>query len=144
MNEADIKGKIVAQLKEDLPRACVIRHEDLIRKGIPDLSATYGGTSWLEVKYLRLNESQSKFREHFDLLQLATCRWLEAQGRCDYLVVYHLRKELYAAVISPKSVSVFLEWKILDVGNFITYAKVVAPFKQAVDSWVFSLKQGGS
>lgn len=141
MNEASIKAKIVAHLKKEIPMACVLRHEDAFTAGIPDISINFRGTYWLEVKYLRAGETQSKMREHFDLLQLATCRWLEAQAHCDYFLAYHLGKVLHSVIVSPLDLSVWLESKVLDVGNFQRCARAIGVLSTTLDQLTYNLKQ---
>src|SRR5665213_935482 len=128
MNEADVKQDIMRHLKENIPAACAVRHEDIFRSGVPDTSVTYGGfTNWLEVKYLRPRETPSGFKKHFPALQLATCIWLEKQGRCDYLVAYPYGKMLHAALISPQKLAKMLKEDDPGPSRFPSFARAVSP-----------------
>ena len=67
MNEATLKSSLVGVLKNTMPGAVVVRHEDKFKAGVPDISVTWRGTtSWVEVKYERKRRSpltalQAKF-----------------------------------------------------------------------------------
>lgn len=51
MTEATLKSALVKELRTSCPFAVVLRHEDKITSGIPDMSFTDGGsTSWWEAK----------------------------------------------------------------------------------------------
>ena len=51
MTEATLKSALVRQLKL-IPYSLVLRHEDKITSGIPDISFTRGGrTTWWECKF---------------------------------------------------------------------------------------------
>lgn len=52
IQESHIKADLVKELRASLPRFVIIRHEDRITSGIPDISATGGGfTTWIECKF---------------------------------------------------------------------------------------------
>lgn len=54
MNENELKRNLVEAIKETLPGATVLPHQDVRTNGIPDLSITWKGrTVWVEVKYDR-------------------------------------------------------------------------------------------
>lgn len=57
MTEADLKRALGDALRQELPGALVLRHEDKFRQGIPDMSVTWPlgrcRTLWMEVKYDR-------------------------------------------------------------------------------------------
>jgi hypothetical protein len=89
MKEADVVAKIHQEVRKQLPRAVYLKFADTTTTGIPDLEVTYGGrTTHVEVKLLRVGETPAQFRKHFSKLQLATCRLLEQQGRCQYFIAW--------------------------------------------------------
>lgn len=80
VNEASLKGDLVRELRASLPGAVVLRHEDKITSGIPDISVTLGRvTTWLEVKLAAPSFSSKG-------IQALTCRRLARQGSCLYVI----------------------------------------------------------
>ena len=110
MTERDIVKKIKDYLAKKLPEAVVLKIQDYYTAGIPDLAINYdGATTWIEVKYLRENETKSQFRKHFDQLQLATCLLLEKQVPVYYFIAYQLCNRLQAALFSPQQLNTLLK-----------------------------------
>lgn len=141
MDEAKVKSEIMQQLKRRVPSACAIRHEDLFRSGVPDISVTMGLTHWLEVKYVRPKDTDSKIREHFPKLQLATCLWLERQGRCNYLVAFAHGRMTYAVVIKPVEVVRMLAEPELSIDRLSGFARASASLKDVVDRFIVNMKE---
>lgn len=84
MNEAYLKQRLVKAIKEKMPGAVVVRHEDQFTAGIPDISITWAGvTSWVEVKYSRAGR-----RARVTPLQRAALDRLFAAGAPAYLLEY--------------------------------------------------------
>ena len=91
MNEAVIVGNIIQHLTVALGRrAVILKHNDRVTAGVPDISVTCGGrTTWLEVKLLRdWDEPLGALKKKFNALQLATMRLLAENGRALYVVAY--------------------------------------------------------
>lgn len=81
VSEASLKGELVREIKRQLPGAVVMRHEDLLRAGVPDMSVTWRGrTSWWEVKY-------ANPRPRHRGLQTGVCQLLAVHGTC-YFIIY--------------------------------------------------------
>lgn len=100
MTEATVATEVMRRLKELLKVPVVFKHHDVSTGGVPDMSCTYGGlTFWVELKLVRDGEAEKRFRAHFDPLQLATCRLLERQGRCFYLLALEAKGERTAAAL---------------------------------------------
>lgn len=54
MNEAELKAKLMAHIRQNLSGSLAFRHEDKLSAGIPDISVTYrASTIWIEGKMLR-------------------------------------------------------------------------------------------
>ena len=86
MNERKITEEVLAELRK-LRGAVVLKHADRFTKGVPDLSVSVlGGTSWIELKYLR---KKARLRDVVDTLQLTLCHELATttNGRC-WVVVF--------------------------------------------------------
>ena len=123
MTEAQISQKIRAEIKKQAPNAVVIKHNDRIVRGVPDLSVTIGGrTTWIEVKYIRKGETPARQRKHFDQVQLYQALRLEREGRCIYFIAYESSMGLQALVIRPSHLSQALEAVIFRVINLTTRA----------------------
>ncbi len=85
MNEATLKGNLMAALKATMPGGVGFRHEDKFRGGISDISWTWAGTtSWIEVKYERVGR-----RSPLTALQAATLAALARAGAPAYALTYH-------------------------------------------------------
>lgn len=82
ITEHTLVAKLIKTLREALPEAVIIKHNDQLTAGIPDISITWNGkTSWWEIKFARPAVIGTG-------LQNLTARRLAAQGTCWY-VVYH-------------------------------------------------------
>ncbi len=87
MTEANLVRSIIESLKKAFPRAVTFKHCDLMTAGIPDISVSFAEqNTWIEVKLFKEHETKSTVSKHFDRLQLATMRLLEAQGQAFYLI----------------------------------------------------------
>ena len=92
MNEATLKQDLVYQMKEVIKRGLTVRHEDVFRAGIPDISHTSNKrTTWLEVKYVN-----PRFRSNN--IQKYTCWKLAEYGICWY-VIYDDRPNRHQTLI---------------------------------------------
>lgn len=139
MNEADIVKKLILSLKGQLRGAVIDKHADRIVRNIPDVSVDYGGlTSWIEVKYLRLNETESKRKKHFTKSQLVRCEQRDQQAYCRYFVAYHANNTLCGLLLRPVDVRVALEREPL---NILKYASLFGPFNIAVTRLALALKE---
>ena len=79
-NESQLKSKLMELIRDGLPGFVAIRHEDVRRAGIPDLSLTgYGKTSWIEIKHGTPDFDSTGIQE-LTMLRLA------AAGYARYLV----------------------------------------------------------
>ena len=96
MNEAELKSELVANLKQEMYGGVFIRHEDIFRSGIPDLSVTWNRhTTWWEAKY-----ANPRVRSRG--VQLLTARMLEQQGHGSFYIIWDQRTvETY--ICSPNS-----------------------------------------
>lgn len=80
MTEATLKSALVKVIPEVMPGAVVQRHEDIFRKGGPDMSVTWNKmTSWWEVKFGRPTIKTTG-------IQRLTCQRLADQGHCYYII----------------------------------------------------------
>lgn len=79
MTEAILKSGLVKSLKRLNPDAVILRHEDKITHGIPDLTFTLKGTSWWEGKY-----ANPSFKSKG--IQALTMKRLAKQGRAFYVI----------------------------------------------------------
>lgn len=80
------------KLSPKLRGAVVFKHAETLTSGIPDISVSIlGGTSWVEVKYLRKGQ---KLKDIVKTLQVITCNSLATvcDGRC-WIVVYEEQPE---------------------------------------------------
>lgn len=111
MQERDLVRDIIEAVQKRLPRAVILKHNDMTTAGIPDISVTsrYGmepekRTTWIEVKLLKEKETLSTIRQHFDKLQLTTLRLLANEGHAHYIVGYFLKPppcQLTIALMDP-------------------------------------------
>ncbi len=140
--EADIVAKIHTELKRKLPRAVYLKLNDLSTTGIPDLEITYAGrTLHTEVKYLRLSETAKEFRKHFlgkRSLQLATCRLLEQQGRCQYFVAHEAGTAL---LIRPHQLAYSLDKGTDSYAGLWTVAYFRGSLPEAIDRLIWLARQ---
>ena len=109
MIESTIKSTLIKYLSEHLKRSKVLRHEDRLTAGIPDISITWNmNTSWLEVKLVtvvqRHNMSMYKLKarqqQTLTAVQLAV-----AGGRCWHvLYVIESDKTKSTWIVHPQSI----------------------------------------
>jgi hypothetical protein len=112
MTERDVVKKIKQHLEKKLPGVVVFKIQDYMTAGIPDLAVSYNDRiTWIEVKYLRPNETKSQFRKHFDQLQLTVCLLLGKQVPTYYFIAYGTR----AALFTPYQLSTLLKDPSFDV-----------------------------
>lgn len=72
LEEKDVKAATAAEMRNSWRRAVIIRHEDRITSGIPDLSATADKrTLWVEFKFSRNGEFDSKGIQELTMNRLA-------------------------------------------------------------------------
>jgi hypothetical protein len=142
MKEADVVAKIHDELKKQLPRAVYLKLNDMSTTGIPDLALTYGGrTLFVEVKYLRADEARPGLKKHFSPLQLATCRLLEQQGRCQYFIACDDAMGRWGLIIRPHQVAYALEKGAARPRDLWNVAGHRAPLDQAIDHLVWMTRQ---
>jgi hypothetical protein len=135
VKEADVVAKIHDELRQQLPRAVYLKLNDMSTTGIPDLALTYGGkTTFVEVKTLRAGETASRFRKHFSGLQLATCRLLEQQGRCQYFISY----ENDAIIVRPHRLAFAIEH---GAEKYHDLVEVAQPLEKAIDHLIWMVRQ---
>jgi len=80
MNEAQLKAALVKHLRKVMTDYTILRHEDRINIGVPDITMTGDGhTTWLEAKYAKPGFTSRESQE-FAMKRLA------AHGRCWYLI----------------------------------------------------------
>lgn len=89
LTERSFVEKIQTAIKADpaLRGAVVFKHAETLTSGIPDMSISIlGGTSWVEVKYLR---RRKRLKDIVKELQVITCHQLATtcNGRC-WIVVF--------------------------------------------------------
>lgn len=83
MNEGDLKTALKKALRTVMPGAVVWSHTGVFTSGVPDLSCTWGTTSWVEVKYSRAGK-----RSRPTALQAEALKSLAAAGAPAYLLEY--------------------------------------------------------
>ena len=99
MTEATLKSALVKVIPEVMPGAVVQRHEDIFRKGGPDMSVTWNKmTSWWEVKYANPGFKSTG-------VQKLTCQRLAEQGHCFYII--YVENEKNVVIQDAKNLS---EW----------------------------------
>ena len=82
MNEGVPKSRLVARMNEVLPHFEILRHEDQMRHGIPDISVTgLGWTTWWEVKYANPGFESEKIQD-------VTMWKLARAGYARYIIFY--------------------------------------------------------
>jgi hypothetical protein len=100
LTESSVSSAFMKKLRERLPKAVVMKHNDLGLIGMPDASVTWAGlTLWLEYKL----EDGPRYSTEEDLtwfantirkrlakapVQLQTCKKLAMAGNCLYMVWY--------------------------------------------------------
>lgn len=118
-NEASICAKIKEGFSKLLPGAVVYKHHDVSTIGMPDHSINWRQRSlWLEVKYLKRNETWKDFLKHFDKLQLAQAIILSRQQRTYYLVAYPSKEADLAVLWDPMMLKNFLDDSRSEVYNW--------------------------
>lgn len=107
MDERSISGLTRA----DLARRgfFVIKHEDSITQGIPDMSITRDGiTLWVEDKYFDAGAEIKTFVTARSIIskkrytQLVTCTKLEFHGFAEYWVYQNVKGKAYVGRVSPR------------------------------------------
>lgn len=102
MTEKDLKDALVGTIRNKIPAAVVLRHEDKNTAGIPDISVTYfGKTVWLEVKYAHPYVIGGG-------LQKLTCRRLAVQGICRYVIYEENKLNKRTVILHPQDIVVKL------------------------------------
>lgn len=95
MTEASLKSAFVAEAKK-IPGFVILRHEDKISSGMPDISVTGGGrTTWIETKYAKPRLVGSGIQE-LTMLRLA------AAGVAYYLVWEEKRDVRRTLLVHPR------------------------------------------
>lgn len=98
MNEGTLKNQLVKRLEDDMPGAVVLRHEELFRSGIPDMSVTWNGkTTWWEAKLADPNPRGKG-------IQKLTASRLAEQGRCYYIIWVASPGPKRTLIVEPKHV----------------------------------------
>lgn len=110
MNESNVSSKIIKDLKRSLPGAIIWKLNDLSTAGIPDIAINYRlKTTYVEVKYIRAEESRSKFLKHFDKQQLASNVLLSRHASVFYLVAYEMDFGTRAFLFDPGYLKRYLD-----------------------------------
>lgn len=82
MNEATCKAATIQRCKTLMPGCVILRHEDLFRSGVPDMSVTWHGrTSWWEAKVAWEGREPTGKKQ-----QKITCFRLAEHGICFYVI----------------------------------------------------------
>jgi len=125
MTEASLKSALVKALRLRYPNAVVLRHEDKITHGIPDISFTLNGrTSWWEGKFANPG---------FDTkgIQTLTMMRLAKQGRA-YYIVWDKREDTTFFVL-PNQIEAYRD---LPLSKVLTFdADIVALELKAVHDY---------
>lgn len=131
MTEAKVCTDLRAALLRLLPGARVYKHHDVSTAGIPDLSINWNQrTMWVEVKLLKLGETESRFRKHFNALQLAEAVLLDQQQSTYYFVAYPYNAKLRATIWNPDALRFFLTGKDIE---WLGYSRPYKPRGYAFD-----------
>jgi hypothetical protein len=92
MTEAILKAALVAHLRKNLPGFVIIRHEDRLTSGVPDISVSGNGrTTWWEVKLAPGFKSKG--------IQKLTLLKLSLSGYARY-IIYDKSGSVY--IVQPK------------------------------------------
>lgn len=118
------RTKLVENLRNRVPHAITIAHEDRYTYGIPDISFTWDGlTQWIEVKNA-LNGVMHKARE----IQLYTAIQLEKNGICWYAIFDELRGGSVRTILCPPRAvkdKTWKEWNVKKVSNVPDYGFII-------------------
>ena len=105
-NEAELKGKLVEKLKEQLTGAVIFPIQDRWTSGIPDIAVTWmGRTTWWECKYAD-PDLDSKGIQDLTLLRLA------GAGYARYVIYEDRGSVRRTRIVHPKDIN---EWMATDV-----------------------------
>lgn len=102
MNEAELKSKFVKLARKELVGSVIIRHEDKITSGVPDISLTWDQrrTAWLEGKYAREPLITGK------KLQVIFGQKLEHQGFARFIVWEDFGNDvLRTCIVKPSQIA---------------------------------------
>jgi len=104
INEANLKGELCKYIRDN-SRFVVIRHEDHLTHGIPDISVTGNKkTVWIEVKF-----GDPKFESRG--IQELTMKRLALAGLAFYVVYYQQLNERRVYIVHPNDIGKdFSEW----------------------------------
>ena len=112
MTEATLKSALVKDLRYFLPGYVILRHEDRITHGIPDITVTGSGkTTWIEAKF-----ANPKFQSRG--IQELTLSRLALAGSAFY-IVWSLDKfgDRLTYIVSPKDIGKPMdEWENVSSG----------------------------
>ena len=98
MTEASLKSDLVRILRHELRGSVVLRHEDKLTSGIPDISVTWRRmTVWLEAKFL----NPSFYSKG---IQTLTLKRLASAGHCFYVLYQKEGAEFTTNIIEPYSI----------------------------------------
>ena len=111
MNEQTLKAQLVKELRFFLPNFVIIRHEDRITSGIPDISITgHKIGSWWEVKNAN-PKFASKGIQELMMLRLAN------SGFAYYVVYYDYQDVQRTYIVDPKDIKKPIDtWKVFVPG----------------------------
>jgi hypothetical protein len=153
MTEKNLVTEIKSHLKKQLPGAVVFKHNDGFTAGVPDISMTYHGITWIEAKLLKTCETASSLKKHFDLLQLATLRLLARQGRAFYAVGYLVehgpgdksKQKVKLSILRPDAVNdalCCLNCTTDDVGQLLQRAVFDGLLPDVIERFARHIKEG--
>ena len=96
MTEGDLKQQLVIELKKQMYGAIVLRHEEIFRAGVPDISVTWNKvTSWWEVKHVNPRLTGRG-------LQKLTCLQLSQVGICWYVIYRDVGGLKETRIVEPR------------------------------------------
>lgn len=99
--ETPIKAEFVEELRNQLPSWVVIRHEDKLTPGTPDISLTGGmaGTSWIECKVAKPDvDERGRGAQKLQMLRLHTF------GRNAVYIVWRAEQDqVWTDIVLPRN-----------------------------------------
>jgi len=105
MNESILKSQLVKLARDTMPGFVIIRHEDRITSGIPDISISGNKkTTWLEVKY-----GTPKFASK-GIQELMCNRLAIAAFACYYVIYLERSGEKWTHIVHPRDVGNEEHW----------------------------------
>ena len=135
--EAQVVAKIELALKRQLPGVVVFKLNDYSSANIPDLAINYKQeTTWVEVKLLKPKETTSKFKQHFQLSQLASNQLLWRQGQVYYFIAYDKGEQ--AVIANPNEVNKMLEYDPPNLDQLINLSR--GDFNDVVDYLIWLVR----